>query len=318
MIFVRQGVAATWRYWRAASIGPTILFISGSLLFVSLIVHGLALVVSGGSIQGPVSFRKAMTFAETGWLLCWSVGWLLPLIRLRRWQQVLLVASTLLFGLGETALFSLQVWRGVPSHYNTATPFDAALFATTGVFAAIAFVGMLVLMRATLRPHPELAPSILLSVRAGTALVLVGMGIGIMMIVNSGGIWEGSAHATHLFAHGFDAQPAGMVGGDLVMLHAIGVHGLNLIPLVAWLLTYSHTSERMRTRLTTLASGSIIVLMALLGVQVFRAQPFSALSPLLSGLISMALIAFIAVYGGVAWLALRGLRRSSAARHAGA
>ena len=33
-----------------------------------------ALLVTGDPVTGPVSLRKPATFAETGWLLCWSVA----------------------------------------------------------------------------------------------------------------------------------------------------------------------------------------------------------------------------------------------------
>ena len=45
----------------------------------------------------------------------------------------------MLFAVGETAIMAIEAWRGVPSHYNFSTPFDAALMrggaaGTAGVF----------------------------------------------------------------------------------------------------------------------------------------------------------------------------------------
>jgi hypothetical protein len=39
------------------------------VLLITMLVHVLALVVTGGPVTGPVSLRKPATFPETGWLI---------------------------------------------------------------------------------------------------------------------------------------------------------------------------------------------------------------------------------------------------------
>jgi hypothetical protein len=111
----------------SATAWPRILWITGTVLLVTMVVHVVALVVTGGPLTGPVSLRKPATFAETGWLLAWSVAVVLPVLRMRAWQEHVVGASVALFGIGETAIMAVQAWRGVPSHYNFTTPLDAAL-----------------------------------------------------------------------------------------------------------------------------------------------------------------------------------------------
>src|SRR5262245_31090064 len=111
----------------AGSGWPRVLLVAGSLLFVTMVVHIVALAVTGGPVTGPVSLRKPATFAETGWLVAWSVAIILPALRTRAWQRHVVGAAALLFGVGETAIIGIQAWRGVPSHYNFTTPLDAAL-----------------------------------------------------------------------------------------------------------------------------------------------------------------------------------------------
>ena len=183
-------IAAAFAYWRAASTAQRILFVTGSALLASMLVHGAALVATGLELRGPVSFRKAMTFAETGWLLCWAVGWLLPLISLHRWERGMVVAGTWCFAVIETVVMSTQVWRGRPSHYNTATPADLLLIGTGGVVAALFMAAMLVLLAAARREH-RLAPSLLLAIRAGITILLIGVFTGWLMIYNWGGVWQG-------------------------------------------------------------------------------------------------------------------------------
>lgn len=296
------------QYWRHSSRLQQVLFASGTALFTSMIVHGVALAVTGGSVHGPTSFRKAMTFAEAGWLLCWTVGWLLPLITMRRWERRLVAFATLLFGVGETFLMSTQVWRGVPSHYNTDTLFDNVWFMSTGVIAVIFATALLVLLRAALRER-HLAPSLLLSIRAGALLVLFGLLIGFLMIMNSSGVWQGVAH---LLQTRFDFEPrTGERGGDLVLLHAIGVHGLNLVPLVAWLLSYSHLRERTRTSITAFVTLNIVAITGVLSVQVFNAAPLADIDLISLTIVAVCSLALLLCYVVAGWWALQTTRQPS-------
>jgi hypothetical protein len=296
-------------YWHQSSRLQKVLFASGTLLFLAMVVHGVALAATGGSVHGPTSFRKAMTFAETGWLLCWTVGWLLPLITMQRWEQRIVGGSALLFGVGETFLMSTQVWRGVPSHYNLTTTFDAVWFGATGVIAVVFTGAMLVLLRAALRER-QLAPSLLLSIRAGTLLIMWGLVIGFVMIMNSSGIWQGVAN---LLETRFDMQVReDAVGGDLVLLHAIGVHGLNLVPLAAWLLTYSRLDERARTLITALVVANIVVIGVVLSVQVFNAAPLTEIDPVSVTMLLVCGLALLGCYAAAGWWALRAERSAPA------
>jgi hypothetical protein len=288
MIAITSWLNPVLRYWSQSTTAQKLLFATGSALFGSMLIHGLLLILSGGSLEGPASLRKAITFAETGWLLCWSVGWLLPLLPLRRWERWLIVGGTLQFGVVETFLMSLQVWRGVPSHYNFSTPFDTAVFFSTGVGALIIVVAIVVLLRASLRPS-SLAPSLRLSIQAGSLIMLIGFVTGALMILNFGGVWQGSEHFLAMLSHNptgrYNGPPAGVVGGDLVVLHALGVHGLQVVPLPAWLLTYTLLDERRRYRLVALVTISYLALIALLAVHAFRGLPLTALDlPMLVGL----------------------------------
>lgn len=131
-----------------------------------MVVHLAAWVAAGGPLDGPVSFRKPVTFSETGWLLCWSVAWLLPLLKLRTWERVAVATGALVFGLGESLIAIIQAWRGQAFHYNLTTPFDGAIFALSGVEALVFFASLLILIVASLRPQP-LEPSLLLAIRTG-------------------------------------------------------------------------------------------------------------------------------------------------------
>ena len=186
---------------------PRILWIAGTVLLATMVVHIVALAIRGGPVTGPVSLRKPADFAETGWLLTWSVALILPRLRTRAWQRHVIGGSAVLFGVGETAVMAIQAWRGVPSHYNFSTPLDAALMrggaaGTAGVF----LVGVVVMLVAALR-SPD-AASVKLGIRAGIVVLLVGCAIGFVMVSNNSGVFQGA------FGTGFGNRTAGYLGPD--------------------------------------------------------------------------------------------------------
>ncbi|CAA9568158.1 MAG: hypothetical protein AVDCRST_MAG86-1273 [uncultured Truepera sp.] len=296
------------RYYRQSSTLQKVLFIVGTLLLVVMVFHLAALLITGGPLSGPISLRKPATFAETGWLLCWSVGWLLPLVKLKSWEKGFVAAGALLFGVGETLVAAVQAWRGVPFHYYVPTPFDGVIFGFAGIDAAVFLASVLVLLRASLR-HQELAPSLLLAVRLGTVILFVGTLTGVLMILNWSGVWQGGPPG--LFRPGFDTDNAnfseGAVGGNLVVIHAVGVHGLSLMLLPAWLLTLSRLREGRRVRLTAAVGGATLAGLAVLQVAALTLRPLGSLDLWAELLLGVTLVGFFWSYLLVGRAALRGL-----------
>ncbi|MGH3977825.1 MAG: hypothetical protein ACRDRZ_02300 [Pseudonocardiaceae bacterium] len=299
-----------------------ILWITGTILLITMLVHVAALVVSPGPWTGPVSLRKPATFAETGWLLCWSVALILPVVRTRAWQRHLVGAATVLFGVGETAIMAIQAWRGVPSHYNFTTPLDAALMrggaaGTAGIFLVATVVLLVAAARSTGTPA-----SVRLGVLAGIAVLFVGCAIGLVMIFNNSGVYQGSIGA------GFAERTTGYLGpnpatvgpdylvikpatagGDLVLLHAIGVHGLVLLAVPAVLLARTAMTAARQLRVVTLAVAAVGVAMAILAGHAFRQLPWNQLYPPALAALALCTVALLAAYGAVAAAVVRSRTR---------
>jgi hypothetical protein len=292
---------------------PRILWVTGMLLLVTMVVHIAALVITGGPVTGPVSLRKPATFAETGWLNAWSVALILPMLRTRAWQRHVVGASTLLFVVGETAIIGFQAWRGVPSHYNFSTPLDAALMrggaaGTAGVF----LVGVAVLLVAAVRSGG--GPfSARLGVRAGIATLLVGCAIGFVMVSNNSGVYQGSVGAGFAQrANAYLGPSASTVGpeylllrpstdgGDLVLLHAIGIHGLILLAVPAVLLARTAMAPVRQLLIVATAVTSVAAAMAILLVQALRQLPLDRLHPLALAVLTVCAISLLAADAGVA------------------
>jgi len=297
---------------------PGVLWLTGAVLFVAMLAHVAALALTGGPVSGPVSLRKPAAFAETGWLLAWSVALLLPTLRTREWQRHVVRATTVLFALGETAIIGLQAWRGVPSHYNFSTPFDTALMrggaaGTAGLF----LIGVLVLLVAALRSGGGSA-SQRLGVRAGLVVLLIGCAIGFVMVSNNSGVYQG-----HLGA-GFRDRTSAYLGpsvatvgpeylllrpstdgGDLVLLHAIGVHGLVLLAAPALLLAGTAMSPGRQLLVVGAAVVGVMVAMGILAVQALLLLPLSRLDPLALAALAACAAAYLASFAAVGAAVLR-------------
>ena len=295
-------------YWQEASPAQRVLFMSGSLLFVWMVLHIGLLLVTDSPLHGPVSYRKAATFAETGWLMCWSIGYVLPYLRLNNWQKRGIVGGTLLFALGETFLMSVQVWRGEPSHYNFSTIPNSILFGTTGLIAFLWFLAMLLLLWRILRPN-RLSASFRLAYTVGTLLMILGGLTGFAMMFNLSGVYQADfIQNVQTLVSGdmigtFTGQPADS-GGNIVILHALGVHGLEVIPLAAWLLSYTSLADSRRLQITAGVAGLYLVLIAAFTLPMLQTQPLSQLSLPFLSLLAVLIAALIGLY---LWISQRTL-----------
>ena len=100
---------------------------AGVALLASGLIHAVAWAVLGGPWEGAVTWRKPILFGISGGLTCLSLGWAWAALPGRRGDGPLAGATAAAL-MAEVAVIDLQRWRGVASHFNRATPFDAALY----------------------------------------------------------------------------------------------------------------------------------------------------------------------------------------------
>src|SRR5262245_39167837 len=144
--FVRRAMIESLRsFWtrgrRIERIGYTV----GALLFVSGIVHAAILVISGGSWSGPLSLRKPTVFGASFGITLVTIVWVASFLPLAERTRVALLTIFTAASVVETALVSLQAWRGVPSHFNVETAFDALVaraLAVGGMALVVVIVGL--------------------------------------------------------------------------------------------------------------------------------------------------------------------------------
>jgi len=258
----------------------------GALLIASGLFHLGVLVVTGGTWQGPVSWRKPMTFGLSFGLTLITIAWVASYIslgrRTRRWLLGLFAAASVL----EVLLITLQAWRRVPSHFNLETPFDAVVARVLAAGGGVLIVVIAVLTVASWRADSRVAPSMRLAVRAGLVALDIALLIGAVMIATG---------ISRVLAG--DQQAAYAVGGALKPGHAVTMHGVLVLPVLAWLLARTGWPEQRRVRVVWLAVTGYALLA---GVVV--AESIAGVNPLEAPAVATALAALGTLAVGAAGL----------------
>jgi hypothetical protein len=260
-------------YWCAAA------------LILSGLLHGAVYLIDGGPWEGPLSWRKPIVFGLSFGITLATVAWILPFLRVRAatgWFTVGILTAT---SLGEVLLITLQTWRGVASHFNESTPFDAAVFSTMGMLVGL--VG-LVTVFVTVRSFfaQDAPPSLAWAIRAGLVLMIVSQAVGVQMIVEGGNTF-GSA-------------------GALKVPHAVTLHAVQVLPALAVLLSLADMSERSRVRTVGIGALGYALLIAATMLQTYdgRAPLQPSLVSSAAALTGLALLGWSAVRS-LGWFAAR-------------
>ena len=274
------------RIWVDGRRVERVAYVVGLVLFVSGLVHVGILLVTGWTWIGPVSLRKAATFGLSFGLTLPSVAWATSYLRLPARGLVLgvFIATCVV----ETVLISMQAWRGVPSHFNFATPFDTAVSTTLALGGGVIVLVGVVCTAAAFAGAGGLAPSMALAVRTGLVVLLVAFATGAVMVAR--GVVE---------ARGGQAQLAYDTAGSLKPLHAVAMHVVLVLPALAWLLAHTSWAEARRLRLVGVAVVADAVLTAVVGYEAFAGIP-PLTPPLVLGALSVAALIVLATTGATA------------------
>jgi hypothetical protein len=154
----------------------------GALLFASGLAHLAVLIATGGAWQGPRSLRKPATFGLSFGLTLITIVWVASFIRLGRAARIVLLGMFMVGCVLETALISMQAWRGVPSHFNVETPFDASVTGFLAGGGVILVVVILTLTITAFRSNPRVPVSLTMGVRIGLLTLCASLTVGALMI----------------------------------------------------------------------------------------------------------------------------------------
>ena len=289
-------IAGVWRR------NPPLVALVLSMLVVAVVAL-LGLAVDPRVITGAPAWMKPLKFAVSITIYGATLLWMLTFIPDRP-RLVAAISWGVFLGLGiEMVLIVMQVLRNTTSHFNQETPFDAAVFTAMGaVIAGMWLLNAIVAFLLARRRFAE-AP-IVWGVRLGLVAGLLGMTVAFLMtqptpdqdalIAATGSSSIVGAHAVGVADGGPGLPVVGWStdGGDLRVAHFVGLHGLQVVPLLGLALVRfgpPWLPMRDRARLVGVAAAFWIALTLLLTWQALREQPLiapDALTLLALGLLS--------------------------------
>jgi hypothetical protein len=218
-------------------------YLIGAVLLLSGLAHLGVQAVLGGPWLGPVSWRKPTTFGLSFGLTLISVTWAASFLRIGDRARAALLGTLTAASIGEVALITLQAWRRVPSHFNLETPFDVGVTTALAAGGVTLVALVFALFGLSLRRQPGLDPLLRTGVRAGFGALVVAMLAGVVMIA------IGSA-----LARGGQQQLAYHAAGGFKPAHAVAMHGVLLLPGMAWLAGLGGLPEARGRRLWSVAA----------------------------------------------------------------
>ena len=240
-------------------------------LHVALAVACLCalLFLSAPSILGVHPAVKPLKFAISVSMFLASTSWLLATIDLARPMKQGLAWAFALTLLAEIVPITIQALRGVPSHFNTATAFDAAMWRTMGSAIVVLVLALVLLAILTTTHELRCAPAIAFAYRAALWITLLAGFSGFAM----GGRHSHSVQGVD-GGGGLPITNWSTTHGDLRVSHFWALHALQALPALAWLVTRLPVSGRTAGVAVGAASLAWVALTVLTLVQAFAGRAF--------------------------------------------
>jgi len=264
--FVRMGTV----WGQARAVHPLLAWVTLSVLVAA--VGSTALIfLDPRQVLGVATWIKPTKFLVSTFIYGATLLWLAAQLRGFRPALVrrVLNVSGIMLAL-EMIAISGQVVRGTRSHFNAETAFDGAVSASMGMAIVALWISNIVLAVAFSRERSR--DRVLGSgIRLGLVTVLIGMASGFLMFVTGPGHTVGAPDG----GPGLPFLNWSTVAGDWRAGHFVGLHGLQVIPAIAYFLSKVRSSTltpAMRLALTRIAAGMYLGVTFCLLIQAGRGQ----------------------------------------------
>lgn len=230
----------------------------------------LAIFIDDRLITGINPWIKPAKFLVSVGIYLVTLSWMVPRVEEHRRARRVIAWGVIVTMVTENVLIVTQAARGTTSHFNVRSPVDAMIFGTMGVMIALNTALVIWLFVLFLRaPSPSLTPALLSGVRCGLLLFIIGGVQGGMMIARSG-----HAIGVHDGGPGLPFVNWSTEGGDLRSAHFIGLHALQALPILGWMLSRKRPDAGVTTvRIVALVWGVFfagLLWLALSGQPVLR------------------------------------------------
>ena len=265
--------------------------LTATALFMLLVLAGsvAGIVLDDRIITGAPAWMKPAKFAISTAIFCGTLAWLYRYVTV--WPRFVramgwIVSAVLIL---EVAIIDLQAARGTTSHFNVGTPLDGLLWSVMGTAIAVLWLASVGILAALFRQRFE-NPAWGWWLRMGLLVTVLGSAAGGWMVSptsDQAAALAAGEPVRIVGAHTVGAPDggAGLPGvgwstehGDLRVPHFLGLHGLQILPLLGWLAMRRRFrgGDASQARLAFVAAASYLGLGAILAWQALRGQSISA------------------------------------------
>ncbi|MET4076304.1 hypothetical protein [Hymenobacter sp. UYCo722] len=225
----RANPALSWTGW----LNVTLAALAVALL---LIDHRL--------VTGAPVWLKPLKFSLSIIAFAWALGWLLASLPAAAQRSVQFLSWGVALSMAvEQAVIFVQAARGTTSHYNGSSGLNAALFGLMGLFIAVNTLMTTWALYLVWHYQPAGPAGYVWGMRLGLLVFLVGSVLGGFMIHNMQHTVGAPDGGPGLPGLGWSTR-----AGDLRAAHFLGMHALQVLPLLGWAL--SRTLPQQATALT--------------------------------------------------------------------
>jgi hypothetical protein len=308
---IREATSALWR------VSPPLTAVAAAML-VMLVVSVVGLFVDPRVITGAPAWLKPAKFAISTAIYSLTLAWVFR--SLPAWPRMRAIVgwTTAIVFVVEVAIIDVQAWRGTTSHFNVSTTLDAVLFSVMGTLILAQTLASVATAVALWRQRHFEDQAIAWAMRIGMVLTIAGAATGGLMTRPTAAQLE-QARLTHAMsvagAHTVGAPDGGpgipgtgwsREHGDVRVPHFVGLHALQLLPLLALFLRRRGWPEALRVRAMVTGGVAYAGLFLILLTQALRGQ--SMVQP---DAITIALAAGLLASTTAAWIVRHGRRAVS-------
>jgi hypothetical protein len=237
------------------------LFYFGLICFLFALLFLALTKIIDVEVAGANAWYKPFKFAFSTFLYAWAMAWYcsyLPNFNVKAFNWTVIV----LLGF-EIVYIAFQAGKGQLSHFNISTPIYTALYAAMGIAASLvtlytAYIGVLFFQN----EFPDLPPYYLWAIRIGIIIFVVFAFEGFVM----------GSRLAHTIGGADGGQGLPLVNwstkyGDPRIAHFIGMHALQVLPVLAFYL--------LKDVKTTLFVGVLYAALAVFTLwQALQGRPF--------------------------------------------
>ena len=226
------------------------LYHSNRILVLTGWFHGLLVIVllliypfDSRTILGISPWIKPIKFSLSIAIYVWTLAWFLRYLVDRARAVKIISWGVAISMMTEITCIVMQSARGTTSHFNAATPFDAAVFIFMGAMIGLNAALVAWVLVLFCKPGLRIPPAYAWGIRCGLLLFLLASAEGGIMIGNH-------AHTV--------GAPDGGPGlplinwstehGDLRVAHFLGMHALQILPFAGYWIGRSRRGEAQQVR----------------------------------------------------------------------